>query len=117
MRTEVEFLKEENDTLRHLLDGYHLRVRAMEDENQVMGERLDSFWDRLQELEYWVDKQESRVFEERASSVIDLTGYAHEDEDEEVVEIPGFPDVVDILQTLVPVEVDDENLPGEVRIP
>ena len=112
----MEFLQEENDTFRHLLEGYHLRVRAMEDENRVMGERLDSFWDQLQELEYWVNKQESRVFEERASSVIDLTGFAHEDEDEEVVEIPGFPDVADIPQTLVPVEVDDENLPGEVRI-
>ena len=53
---------------------------------------------------------------ERASSVIDLTGFAYEEEDE-VVEIPGFPDVADIPQTLVPVEVDDENLPGEVRIP
>ena len=88
----------------------------MEDKNQTMGERLDSFWDQLQELEYWVDKQESRVFEERASSVIDLTGYAHE-EDEEVIKIPGFPDVVDIPQTLVPVDVDAENLPGEVHIP
>ena len=58
-----------------------------------MGERLDSFWDQLQELEYWVNKQESRVFKDRASSVIDLTGFAHEDEDDEVVKIPGFPDV------------------------
>ena len=116
MLDDVELLREENDTLRHLMDRYHMRVRAMEEENVVMHGRLDSFWDRLQELEYWVDKQESRVFAERASSVIDLTGFAHEDEDEEVVEIPGFPDVADIPQTLVPVEVDDENLPGEVHI-
>ena len=113
---DVELLREENDTLRHLMDGYHMRVRTMEEENVVMHGRLDSFWDRLQELEYWVDKQESRAFVERASSVIDLTGFTHVDEDE-VVEIPGFPDVADVPQTLVPVEVDDENLPGEVRIP
>ena len=117
MQDDLEFLQGENDTFCHLLEGYHLWVRAMEEENVVMHGRLDSFWDRLQELEYWVNKQESRVFAERASSVIDLTGFAHEDEDEEVVEIPGFPDVADIPQTLVPVEVDDENLPGEVRIP
>ena len=117
MQDDLEFLRGENDTLRHLLEGYHLRVRTMEEENVVMHRRLDSFWDRLQELEYWVDKQESRALVERASLVIDLTAFAHEDEDEEVIEIPGFPDVADIPQTLVPVEVDDENLPGEVRIP
>ena len=113
---DVELLREENDTLRHLMDGYHLRVRVMEEENVIVHGRLDSFWDRLQELEYWVDKQESRALVERASSVINLTSFAHEDEDEEVVKIPGFPDVADIPQTLVPVDVDDENLPGEVRI-
>ena len=115
MRSEVEFLKEENDTFRHLLKGYHLRVRAVEDENQVLVSQLDSFWDQLQELEDWVDKQESWVLAERGSSVIDLTGYAYKEEEEEIVEIPGFPDVVDIPQTLVPLE--DENLPGEVCIP
>ena len=38
MQLDLEFLREENDTFHHLLDGYHLRVQAMEDENQVMGE-------------------------------------------------------------------------------
>ena len=109
----MEFLKGENDTFCHLLEGYHLCVRSVEDENRALVNKLESLGDRLWELEHWVDhREEERVQVDRASSVIDLT---RGDEEEEVIEIPGFPDVVDIPQTLVP--LDDENLPGEVRIP
>ena len=107
MCLDVEFLKEENDMFRHLLEGYHLHVQAVEDENRALG-------DRLWELEHQVDRQhKERVQVDRASSVIDLT--RGDEEEEEAIEIPGFPDVVDIPQTLVP--LDDENLPGEVCIP
>ena len=55
-------------------------------------------------------QEEERVQVDQTSSVIVLTG----GDDEEVIEIPGFPDVADILQTLVP--LDNENLPGGVCI-
>ena len=49
---------------------------------------------------------------ERASLVIDLTRIANDDDDE-VVEIPGFP--ADIPQTLIPLE--EEVAPSEVCMP
>ena len=95
-----------------MVDNALHQVHDIEYENTQLSEQLESFEDRLWEVEHWVDHQEERVWVDRASLVIDLT---FDDEDEEIMVIPGFPE--DVPQTLIPLEESENVAPGEVCRP
>ena len=101
----------ENTSLRMELDSVRERYHALKAEFVEHENQFEVYLDRLYDLERWRESEMARRVS-RASSPIDLTGDPDSDDEDEVVEIPGFP--AEFPRTLVPLE--EAPTSGEVRM-